>query len=261
MPKSPKARSGRVPFTKQASEVISVSDIILEILDARFIEESKIAEKEEEIKKQKKILIHVLNKADLIPSNQVLKTRGLSNPILVSTKTKQGISKLREKIMILAKRFYGQNQVYVGVIGYPNTGKSSLLNLLARRGAAPVSSQPGFTKGIRKIRLAKGIILLDTPGIVPRNENLFAEDQIKHGLLGVQIPESVRNPDMIVSELMKLYPEKLEKHYKISADGDIEVLLDELGKKLRMMKKGNDVDSERVARKILKDWHSGKIRL
>src|SRR3990167_8322627 len=51
MPKSPKARSGRVPFTKQASEVISVSDIILETLDARFIEESRIAEKEEKKKK------------------------------------------------------------------------------------------------------------------------------------------------------------------------------------------------------------------
>ena len=261
MAKSPKARSGRVPFTKQASEVIKVSDIILEILDARFIEESRIAEKEEEIKKQKKILIHVLNKADLLPPKQVLQTRGLSNPILISTKTKQGISKLRDEIMILARRFYGQNQIYVGVIGYPNSGKSSLLNLLARRGAAPVSSQPGFTKGIRKIRLAKGIILLDTPGIVPINENLFSENQVKHGLLGVQIPENVRNPDMIVSELMKLYPEKLEKHYKISADGDVEVLLDELGKKLRMMKKGNEVDSERVARKILKDWQTGKMRL
>ncbi|MEK6819635.1 MAG: GTPase, partial [Nanoarchaeota archaeon] len=249
----------KVPFTKQASEVIKVSDIVLEILDARFIEESRLPEKEKEIIKQKKILIHVLNKADLIPSNQVLQTRGLSNPILISIKTKQGVSKLREKIMILAKRFYGQNQVYVGVIGYPNTGKSSLLNLLSRRGAAPTSSQPGFTKGIRKIRLAKGIILLDTPGIIPRNENLFAEDQIKHGLLGVQIPESVRNPDMIVSELMKLYPEKLEKHYEISTFGDIDILLDELGKKLRMMKKGDEVDAERVARKILKDWQTGKI--
>ena len=131
--------------------------------------------------------------------------------------------------------------------------------MLSRRGAAPVSSQPGFTKGIRKIRLAKGIILLDTPGIIPRNENLFAEDQIKHGLLGVQIPESVRNPDMIVYELTKLYPGKLEKYYEISEVGDVEFLLEELGKKLRMMKKGNEVDSERVARKILKDWQTGKI--
>ena len=132
--------------------------------------------------------------------------------------------------------------------------------MLARRGAAPVSSQPGFTKGIRKIRLAKGIILLDTPGIVPKNENLFAEDQIKHGLLGVQIPESVRNPDMIVSELMKLYPEKLEKYYDISETGDVEILVEELGRRLRIVKKGDEVDSERVARKILKDWHSGKMR-
>ena len=87
MTKSPKAKSGKVPFTKQASEVIKVSNIVLEILDARFIEESRLPEKEKEIIKQKKILIHVLNKADLIPSNQVLQTRGLSNPILISIKT------------------------------------------------------------------------------------------------------------------------------------------------------------------------------
>lgn len=259
MPKSPKSRSGRIPFTKQASEVIRISDIVLEILDARFIEESRIAEKEEEIKEQKKILVHVLNKVDLLPPKQVLQTRGLSNPILVSTKTKQGISKLRDEIKILAKRFYGQDQIYVGVIGYPNSGKSSLLNLLARRAAAPVSSQPGFTKGIRKIRLAKGIMLLDAPGIIPREENLFAEDQIKHGLLGVQIPENVRNPDMIVQQLMNLYPGKLEKKYGIKEIGDVEILLEELGKKLGMMKKGNEVDTERTARKILKDWQTGKI--
>ena len=259
--KSGNTNTGRkVHFSKQAGEVIRASDIIIEILDARFVNESRLPEIEKEIGKRKKILIHVLNRADLLSRKEIPEMKGLSNPILVSTKSKQGMSKLREKIRIFAKGFYNQNQVYVGIIGYPNMGKSSLLNLLARRGAAPTSSQPGFTKGIRKIRFAKGIVLLDAPGIIPKNENLFAEDQIKHGLLGIQIPENVRNPDLVVNELMKMYPGKLEKYYDISETGDVELLVEELGRRLRIVKKGDEVDSEKVARKILKDWHSGKMR-
>ena len=251
----------KVPFSQQVMNVIGISDIVLEILDARLLEESRIPEMEQEVIEQGKILIHVINKADLLPSQEIPKMDGLSNPILISAKSRQGIGKLREKIRILASRFKNHAQVYVGVVGYPNTGKSSLLNLLARHAAAPVSSQPGFTKGIRKIRLAKGILLLDAPGVIPKNENLFAEeDRIKHGLMGVHTPENVKYPDLVVNQLMKLYPEKLEKYYGISDFGDVEILLEEVGKKFNVVKRGAEIDTDRVARRILKDWRIGKIR-
>ncbi|MBI5803481.1 50S ribosome-binding GTPase [Candidatus Pacearchaeota archaeon] len=248
----------KTSYSKQAEEVIRISDIVLEILDARFIKESRIPEMEDEVKKQGKVLIHVVNKSDLL-SNKKPNMEGLSNPIFVSTKTKNGIKKLRERIKILASKVKNYGRVHVGVIGYPNTGKSSLLNVLARTDAAPVSSEPGFTKGLRKIRLAKGILLLDAPGIIPMNENLFGEDQKKHGMLGIKSPDNVKDPDMVVHEIMKLNPRKLEKHYGIFERGDVEILLEKLGRKWNMLKKKGEIDSEKTARKILREWNAGKI--
>ena len=252
----------RRPFSKQVQDVIRISDVILETIDARFIKESRIPELEEMIKEQGKMLIHVVNKIDLLSKKYLdeNKLKDLSYPILISTKTRQGISKLRERIHILSKKFKDHANVHVGVIGYPNTGKSTLISIMARRAAAPSSKQAGFTKSIRKIRFAKGILLLDAPGIVQSKENLFVghEDLKKHALLGVHVPETVRNPEFIVSEIMKLHPGRLEKKYGVDAEEDPEVLFEHLGKKWNFLKKKGLVDIDRVSRRILKDWQEAK---
>ena len=66
---------------------------------------------------------------------------------------------------------------------------------------------------------------------------------------------------MVVSKLMKEYPNLLEKHYRIDAKEDSEILIEELGKKLNYFKKGSLIDEERTAKKILKDWQEGKIKV
>jgi len=251
-------------FPDQVKEVIRISDMVLETVDARFVEESRIPELEELVKEMGKILIHVVTKIDLVDmqkfqNSEVVKE--LSNPVFVSCTKKIGIAKLRERIHILAKKFNEHKIVNVGVIGYPNTGKSSLISILARRAAAAVSSQPGFTKHVSKIRFAKGIHLLDGPGVIPGKENLFGDKDLKkHALLGVHVPESVRNPDLIVHELMQLNPGKLEKFYEANAEGDVEVLIEELGQRWKILKKKGEVNIDKTARRILKDWHTGKIR-
>ncbi|MBI3334548.1 50S ribosome-binding GTPase [Candidatus Pacearchaeota archaeon] len=247
-------------FSEQVREVIRISDILLLTLDARHITASRIFELEKEIKEHGKLLIHVLMKSDLVDAESVAlshELETLSHPILLSAKNRRGIGKLRERIHVLAKRFTEHPHVHVGVIGYPNTGKSSLIGMLARRAAAPVSSQPGFTKHMRKIRFAKGILLLDAPGVIPTKESLFGDrDLKKHALLGVHVPESVRNPDLLVAELMKNYPGRFERQYQVEADGDVELLLSTLGGRWKLLKKKGEIDTERVARRILKEHYS-----
>ena len=51
------------------------------------------------------------------------------------------------------------------VIGVPNVGKSSLINLLAKRKVAGVQNKPGYTRGEQWIKVNKDFLLLDTPGI------------------------------------------------------------------------------------------------
>ena len=250
----------KVAFSEQALDVIRISDIVLETLDARFIEKSRIPEMESHVTEQGKLLIHVITKIDLVPRDKLPDVSELSHPIFISAKTKQGIGNLRERIHILAKKFKGHVNVHIGVIGYPNTGKSALISLLARRAAAPVSAHSGFTKGINKIRFAKGILILDMPGIIPSNENLFGADNKKHALMGVHTPESVKNPNLIVAKIMKLHPGELERYYHIPISEDSEILLEELGKLWKLVKQKGVVDSDRVARRILKDWHAGKMK-
>lgn len=249
----------KVSFSSQARDVIRISDIILTTVDARYIQESRIPELEELILAEGKRLIHVIMKVDLLSEplpQELLAT--LSHPVQVSTKSRQGLKRLRERIHILAKKYTEREYVHIGVIGYPNTGKSSLISILARRAAAPTSAQSGFTKGIRKVRFTKGILLIDTPGVIRTTESLFTGDQKKNALLGIHIPETVKNPELIVAELLKTHRKEMYKTYKIDTD-DTEVLINELGKRWHMLKRKGEVASDRVSRRILKDWHEGKI--
>lgn len=254
----------KVAFSDQVKNIIRISDIVLEIVDARHINESRIPELEELIKENQKMLVHVVTKIDLVDVKKLKESeevKGLSHPLFISCKSKEGIKNMREKLHIFAKNFKEHERVHIGVVGYPNTGKSSVISILARRAAAPVSSQSGFTKSISKIRFAKGIHLLDGPGVIPAKENLFGDKDLKkHAMLGVHVPESVRNPDLIVLELMKLNPGKLEKYYNVDSNGDVEILLNTLGERWKILKKKGEVDSDKTARRVLKDWHEGKIK-
>lgn len=56
--------------------------------------------------------------------------------------------------------------ITVGIIGYPNVGKSSVINSLKRTRAVQVGATPGLTKSMQEVHLDKLVKLLDCPGIV-----------------------------------------------------------------------------------------------
>jgi hypothetical protein len=252
------------PVPRLVKEVIGMSDIILEVLDARFIEETRNREMEEIVAKMGKKLIFVLNKADLADMDGLKDgaLEGIGLHVFFSCKTKLGRGSLRTLLKIEAKRLK-KKEVKIGVIGYPNTGKSSLINLLAGRSAAGVAAEAGFTKGMQKIRIARGIILLDTPGVMPEEEAPAhrTEHAKKLSIIGVKTWDKVKNPEFVVFQIAKENPGLLERFYRIDAKGDSEVLVEELGKRNRFLTKGGIVDIDRTARFILRDWQDGKIRV
>ena len=193
----------------------------------------------------------------------------------ISCKEREGIKDLRKKIQIASKRIEKKNltdeqeklgfdnRVKVGVIGYPNTGKSSLINILVGKSSAGVGSDAGFTRGIQKIKLSSNIVLVDTPGVIPRDEyhHSKAEKLARHTKLNARASSQVRNPEDVVTLVMQEHPGLLEKFYKLEANGDPDLLLEELGRKKGFMKRGGEPNTDMSARFILKDWQEGRIKI
>ncbi len=270
-------RKQRPKYTELALKVIDESDIILEVLDARFIDETRNKELEELIVKKKKKLIFIINKYDLVDVKNLNKTllKELMPYCFVSCKEREGIKDLRKKIQIASKRVDKKpltseqeklgfdNRIKVGVIGYPNTGKSSLINILVGKSSAGVGSDAGFTRGIQKVKLSSNVVLVDTPGVIPRDEyhHSKTEKLARHTKLNARASSQVRNPENVVTLIMEEHPELLEKHYNIDAKGDVDYFLEELGKKRGFLKKGGETNTDMGARVVLKDWQTGKIKL
>ncbi len=250
-------RKQKQKFPDVVEEVIRISDIILEIVDGRFIDETRNLELEKEVFLQGKKLVIVLNKSDLV------KNRGKipKGAIEVSCKERKGIAKLRNKIKEEAGKVdtdYGRIQV--GIVGYPNTGKSSLINLLIGKSSAKTGAQAGFTKGMQKLKLTSSILILDTPGVIPPSEYSHNKKEAiqKQAKVGARTIDKIRQPEIVVDSLFDESKEILKKFYNVNAE-DSEEFIEKVAKKKGFLKKGGHPDEDRTARQIIVDWQEGKI--
>ncbi len=239
-------------YWKHVNQVLIQADIIIEVLDARMVGESRNEEIERKIARSGKRILYVVNKCDLVDVGALpeqLKT--LQPSVYISSTDKLGTTILKKKILEMSKG----EEVTVGVVGYPNVGKSSLINALAGRNAARTSPQSGFTQGLQKVRVSPKIVLLDTPGVLPFKER----DIQKHGLLGAVDYDKIRDPEMIALQLMTEKPDLIRRTYKLTEE-DPELMLEELARKLKKLRKKGELDTAAAARALLKDWQTGKVK-
>lgn len=238
-------------FWDIVNDVIREADIILEVLDARFPEETRNREIEDKVKAAGKILIYVVNKCDLVEKKLLeQKKKELKPSVFVSSKKRYGMTIL----LHMLKRYAEKEKIIVGVLGYPNTGKSSVINALKGRKSAKVSSESGFTKAKQLIKVANNIYLLDTPGVYPYME----KDSLKHALIAAVDYSKVKDPEDTALKLIEAAKEKFERHYNLKAK-TAEELLEKIALKFKHIRKGGIADTERAARAILKDWQKGRI--
>ncbi|MBW2995522.1 50S ribosome-binding GTPase [Candidatus Woesearchaeota archaeon] len=240
-------------FWKVVNQIIRESDIVLEVLDARFIEETRNEEIEFKCQQLGKKVIYVINKSDLVSKNELTDAKKSLNPcVFMSAKLHQGTSILRTMILKIGDK----PQIKVGVLGYPNTGKSSLINALKGKKSARTSPLSGFTKGMQWIRINPRILMIDSPGVVPFGE----KHELKHVLIATTDYSSVKEPDLLAMDLIKIYKGRIERHYGVNPGKNAQQTLEEIALKHRKLMKGGLPDAETMARIIIKDWQAGKIK-
>jgi hypothetical protein len=240
-------------YWRLVNDVIRESDILLEVLDGRSIDETRNIEIEDKVKKSGKVLIYVINKCDLVDKEKMEEAKKLLKPsVFISAKDHLGTSYLRAEIMKRATK----EGVKVGVLGYPNTGKSSVINALRGKGVASTSPISGHTHGIQLVKINQRLYLLDTPGVFPYKEN----DEVKHAITSAKTFSNIKDPELAVMEILETFPKQLEKFYGVEHDDDPEQMLEKIALKTRCILKGNLPDTNKAARRILHDWQEGKIR-
>lgn len=251
----------RKKFWVIVNEVIRKTDIVLEILDARMPEITRNMVLEDRIRSYEKTLVIVFNKCDLVSKKTVMnmKKEYKDNCIFLSTKEFTGIKSLLKIIKNNARK--DQKFIRVGVIGYPNTGKSSIINILSRKGRARTSPQSGYTRGVQLIRGKSNLMLFDTPGVIKFKE----DDEVRLGLVSARDPSKLENPERVALELIGLFvknnKEAIETVYNIKVGRNKVKVLKDIGEEMKMLKKGGVVDERRAAIRVLYDWHKGNLRL
>ena len=241
-----------VNFWKIVDRVIDEADIVLMVVDARMVAKTRNEEIERKVHAAGKTLITVINKADLVDKDQLEQYKQKLHPcVFVSAQKFYGMTKLRHMIL----RF-SDDVVTVGVVGYPNTGKSSVINALKGKSSAPVSSVSGYTKGRQNIRVDNRIRIIDTPGVLSEFDDVA---KIEHTITASVT--KIKNPDIAFYDLYEHYAKELLRYYKIKdLTLDAESALEEIAKKLNRFKSGGVPDVETAARIIIQEWQKGKIQ-
>lgn len=245
-------------------KVIDSSDVIVQVLDARDPVGTRSSYVENFVKKNcpHKHIIIVLNKSDLIPNWCTIawiKLLSKEYPTLAfhaSITNPFGMSALFQLLRQFDALHHDKKNISVGFIGYPNVGKSSIINTLRKKNVCKAAPVPGETKVWQYVTLTKRIYLIDCPGVVYNKGDSDSDIVLKN----VVRAEKLEDPSSHIHELLKrVRKEYIQQIYGIDKWQDSEDFLGLLGIKGGRLLKGGEPDIETVARMLLFDWQKGKI--
>ncbi|ODV76456.1 putative GTPase NOG2 [Cyberlindnera jadinii NRRL Y-1542] len=246
-------------------KVIDSSDVVIHVLDARDPLGTRCESVEQYIKKEAahKHLIFVLNKCDLVPTWVAaawVKHLSKFHPTIAfhaSITNSFGKGSLIQLLRQFSVLHPDRKQISVGFIGYPNTGKSSIINTLRRKKVCQVAPIPGETKVWQYITLMKKIFLIDCPGIVPPSSKDSEEDILFRGVVRV---EHVTHAEQYIPGVLKRCKRQhLERTYEISGWNNATEFIELLAKKHGRLLKGGEPDEQGISKLVINDFNRGKI--
>ncbi len=247
-------------------KVIDSSDVVMMVLDARDPMGTRSPFIENYLKKEKphKHLIFILNKVDLVPVwvtqrwVAILSSEVPTVAFHASLTHPFGKGALIHLLRQFAKLHSERKQISVGFIGYPNVGKSSVINSLRSKKVCKTAPIAGETKVWQYITLMRRIFLIDCPGVVHDATN--TETDTEKVLRGVVRVENVDYPEQYIPDVMeRVKKEYLARTYQIFEWTDADDFLQKLAQKTGKLLKHGEPDRAVVARMILNDWQRGRL--
>uniref|UniRef100_A0A3Q2XRK6 Guanine nucleotide-binding protein-like 3 n=2 Tax=Hippocampus comes TaxID=109280 RepID=A0A3Q2XRK6_HIPCM len=276
----------------ELNKVIDASDVIIEVLDARDPLGCRCPQLEELVlqKEGNKKLLFVLNKIDLVPranveewiqrleqefpvvafkaSTQVQREKAqgkkrkgrikASNQVFGKSKGAAcfGSTLLTELLTHYAADRDGHTRLRVGVVGFPNVGKSSLINNLKGSPACIVGTKRGITKSMQEVQISQYVNLVDSPGILACPSNPAATMALR----SLQVEDGQESVQEAVSTLLKQCNKtQIILQYNIANYRNAAEFLNLLAKKRSFLQKGGTPNTAQAASVFLDDWTGAKL--
>lgn len=270
---------------KEIEEKLKAVDAVVEVVDAR-VPLSSHNEMLEKITRNKPKLV-LFSKVDLVKSSELSKyeqyyqQKGyvtVRSNILNNTFRDKIISAIEEVCVDIRTKYQkkGINRsLRILVMGMPNVGKSSLINLLASKKKTEVGNKPGVTKQQQVIKISENIELLDTPGIlIPKIERLeMGYNLVLNSLIKDEVVEMEDIGHYLLQFLCREeYRKQLKDRYKtlslkaiedfVSDDGDpafVEQIYAEIGNGIGANTGKSGPQYDKITIRLINDYRHRKF--
>ena len=259
---------------RQIEEDLRLVDAVCEIVDARIPASSRNPDIDAICGDKPRMVI--LNRIDMADARMTdiwsnyLRGKGFA-VVRTDCKNRRGLDRflpavrelLAEKLRRYAEKGFVNKPLKLMVVGIPNVGKSTFINQIAGRKGAKAENRPGVTRGKQWVTVDRGLLLLDTPGILwPK----FDDEEVGRRLAYTgAVKDDVIDTETLAANLMQMlwrrYPDALRERYKLDPgddDGGF-ALLEQAAAKRGFLLSGGVLDTERMARILLEEFRSCKI--
>ena len=253
---------------KQLLEQLKLVDVVIEVRDSRILMSSKHPKIEKWVEGKSHIL--VCNRIDAITSN--VKTQWMRwfseqdrMAYFTDAQAGKGMVDLLKAAQVAGEkvneRRHGRGMlprpVRAVVVGFPNVGKSALINRLLKKRVVASSNKAGVTRQLRWIRISGQIELLDTPGVIP--PLLHDQDAAMKLAICDDIGQAAYDNVLVAAEAVDLLIKlnaKLSSRYVIDP-ATVTSGIEYIHEVAALNKFQGDLD--KVARLILYDFRKGKL--